>query len=159
MNDKTIMNVDGRYSQSYINPDVYVSMTDSGQTNGFSFDVSDNGVCTIKPTDNITPEMASAITRRVATYIADHGLPTGLLLDVSQVAQLSIVRLSSLVDTLSGMGVPLAVLFSGPEPRTLADLLHNTLSQKEYVAYFVTLAEAHAYLLASASRGTPDDLQ
>jgi hypothetical protein len=159
MNDKTITNVDDRLTQSYLNQDVYVSMTDSRQTNGFSFDVADDRICTIQPADNITAEMTTAVARRVTTYIADHGLPAGLLLDVSQTVQLSIVRLSSLVDTLSGMGVPLAVLFSGTEQRTLADLLHNTLSQKEYVAYFVTLAEAHAYLLASASHETPDDLQ
>ena len=154
-----IANMDDPFTQSYLNSDVHVSMTDSGQTTGFSFEAADNGICTIKPADNITAEMASAIARRVMTHIADHGLPVGLLLDVSQTAQLSIVRLSSLVDTLSGMGVPLAVLFSGHEQRVLADLLHNTLAQKDYVAYFVTQADAYAYLFASSSRGTPDDLQ
>jgi hypothetical protein len=159
MNDKTIMNIGGQPAQFYFNLYVHVSMTDSEQANGFSFEAADNGICTIRPADNITAEVASAIARRVISHIDDHGLPIGLLLDVSQTAHLSIVRLSSLVDTLSGMGVPLAVLFHGHEQRILADLLHNTLAQKEYVAYFVTPADAYAYLFASASRNTPDDLQ
>jgi hypothetical protein len=158
MNDKMIANANDKLAQSYLNQDVHVSMIDSEQPNGFKFDAADNGICTIKPTDNITAEVASAIARRVMIQINDHGLPVGLLLDVTQMAQLSIVRLSSLVDTLSGMGVPLAVLFSGHEQRILADLLHNTLAQKDYVAYFTTLSDAYAYLFASASRGTLDDL-
>ncbi len=157
MNDNMIMHQHDKVAQSYFDADT--PMTDAEQSYGFSFEAADDGICTIRPADKIAADVTSSIARRVMSHINDHGLPKGLLLDVSHTAQLSIVRLSSLVDTLSGMGVPLAVLFSGHEQRMLADLLHNTLAQKDYVAYFVNLTDAYAYLLASAARNTPADLQ
>lgn len=157
MNDNMIMHQHDKVAQSYFDADT--PMTDAEQSYGFSFEAADDGICTIRPADKIAADVTSSIARRVMSHINDHGLPKGLLLDVSHTAQLSIVRLSSLVDTLSGMGVPLAVLFRGHEQRILADLLHNTLVQKEHVAYFVTLADAYAYLLANASRRTSGDLQ
>jgi hypothetical protein len=134
---------------------MYKTMTDSAQFTGFSFEAAENGICTIQPIGKISVDLASTVARRLVAHIGQHGLPTGLLLDVSRTAQLSIVRLSSLIDTLSGMGVPLAVLFGEREQQMLADLLYNTLVQKDYVAYFTDPADAQAYLL----RSTPPDLQ
>jgi hypothetical protein len=134
-------------------------MTDSSQPSVFSFEPADNGICTIRLMEKITADLASAVAERVVTHISAHGLPTGILLDVRPIVELSIVRLSSLVDTLSGMGAPLAVVFSGRDQQMLADLLHNTLAQKDFVAYFTDPEAALAFLLSSASRNTPDDLQ
>jgi hypothetical protein len=142
-------------AQHYLDVEPYRFMADTASFSGFAFDADDNGICTIWPVGIISSDVASSIARRVVTYISEHGLPTGLLLDVRSNQQLSIVRLSSLVDTLSGMGVPLAVLFGGQEQLLLADLLHNTLTQKDYVAYFTDRDEAYAYLRAGTSRDTP----
>ena len=142
----------------YLNADSYTLMTDLTQPTGFSFEMADNGICTIHPAGKISADLVSAVARQVVLHISEHGLPGGLLLDVRGSEQLSIVRLSSLVDTLSGMGVPLAVLFSERSQQMLADLLHNTLAQKDYIAYFTDPAEAHTYLLTIAAHNTGANL-
>lgn len=146
-------------SQDYFDLDMYRLMTDTTHFTGFSFEVADNGVCTIQPAGKISADLAATVARRVMIHISQHGLPVGLLLDVSHVAQLSVVRLSSLIDMLSETGVPLAVLFGEREERLLADLLYNTLVQKDHVAYFTDPAEAQAYLLVNVSRHPTLDLQ
>jgi hypothetical protein len=146
-------------SRKYPDIHMYKAMTNTAQFTGFSFEAAENGICTIQPIGKISVDMASTVARRVVTHISQYGLPTGLLLDVSHTAHLSIVRLSSLIDTLSGMGVPLAVLFGEREQQMLADLLYNTLVQKDYVAYFTDPEQARAYLLTSATRNTPPDPQ
>jgi hypothetical protein len=137
----------------------YTDMTDSTLPTHFVFEAADNGICTIRLDGRISAEFVSAVAQSVMMYIGEHDLPAGLLLDARHNENLSVVRLSSLVDTLSGMGIPLAVVFGGYAQQSLAALLHNTLAQKDYVAYFTDPEAARAYLLASTARNTPVSLQ
>jgi len=142
-------------ARDYSDFDASPSIAEATQLLGFSFEAGDNGICIIQPTGRISSGLVSAVARFLVMHISEYGLPAGVLLDVSANAHLSIVRLSSLVDALSGLGVSLAILFGQHEQQMLADLLHNTLAQKDYVAYFIDPAEARTYLLLNAGFSQP----
>lgn len=116
----------------------------------YTFRMQDNGICIIQPESKISLELTAEIAQDVMLHITDAGLPKGLLIDVRYNTLLSIVRLSNLLDTLSGLGVSIAVVFWNDEQQRLAGLLHNTLAQKNIVAYFTSLDDAERYLLSDA---------
>lgn len=124
-------------------------------TSGFTFDVCDRGLCTIQPKGRLLPAVSESVKQRVLAHIAQHGTPPGLLLDVRHNPRISIVRLSALIDELSQLNIPLAVLFGSETQRQLASLLHNTLANKAHVAYFTDWAEARAFLLSNPRRSAP----
>lgn len=112
----------------------------------YNFHTDETGVCTIEALGKMSASVAAAITQNAMTHVVQHGLPVGLLIDVRHNDLLSIVRLSNLLDTLTGLGVPVAVVFRNGDQKNLASLLHNTLTQKDRVAYFTELDRATAYL-------------
>ena len=111
-----------------------------------TFTIDETGICTIEAYDKISVPVMSSIAESVMTYIVQHGLPVGLLIDVRHNNLLSIVRLSNLLDSLTGLGVPVAVVFRTLDQKNVASLLHNTLAQKDRVAYFTDLARAAKHL-------------
>jgi hypothetical protein len=129
-----------------------MDMTDdlSASDQDFAFQIAPDGIAEILPLGPLSPQVSDALARRVLAKIAAQEPPTGLLIDVRATRLLSLVRLSNLLDALSATGIRVAVVFWDEEQRKLAGLLHNTLAQKERVAYFTTLAEARAYLLEMA---------
>ncbi len=148
-----------RTGLDYPEPDASPSLMETTKLLGFTFEAADNGICTILPMGKISPGLVSAVAQFLVMHISECGLPAGVLLDMRANDLLSIVRLSSLVDVLSGFGMPLAILFGQYEQQMLADLLHNTLAQKDYVAYFVDPAQARAYLLLNAALNQPVQMQ
>lgn len=120
----------------------------------YTLKLQDNNICKIQPEGKISLELTADIAQHVKTFSAQHGLPAGLLIDVRFNALLSIVRLTNLLDTLSGFGIPLAVVFWNKDQQRLAELLHNTLIEKQLVAYFTEIDRAEQHLISGAANGT-----
>ncbi|NLX09304.1 MAG: hypothetical protein GXY36_06575 [Chloroflexi bacterium] len=105
-----------------------------------------SGVCEIQLSDELTLDLTQGIVEQVQTYNREHAPCSGLLLDVSRVAPLSMVRLSGLIDVLTQLRVPIAVVFLWNQQRELAQLLHHTLTYPEHVRYFTQQEDAWLYL-------------
>ncbi|NLF74056.1 MAG: hypothetical protein GX573_00040 [Chloroflexi bacterium] len=115
----------------------------------FKTRVSDDGILEIRSQGSFVPELAQAIIRQVEDYIDICGVPAGILLDMRHSANLSIVRLSHLIDRLTDYEATLvAVLFDTDTQLQLAVLLHNTLNNHEQVAYFIEEDAARIFLAA-----------
>lgn len=71
---------------------------------------------------------------------------TGVVLDVQAVTQMSIVRLASFLDKLSPLTSHVAVVFRDKTQRRLALLIHNTLVERDAVAYFTDPRAAFMFL-------------
>lgn len=110
-------------------------------------------VCTIHATRD--PGLASTLLGWLGTYTRERGTPTGLLLELSSQAPISVVRLSQLMDQLGRLGCPMAVVL--PENKQqLARLLHHTLIYSQHIAYVDTMADAWEFVEShSRSRSRP----
>lgn len=113
----------------------------------FEFFVNQDGVFHIQSQGQFGPELSSDIIRQIRDSIDEAGTPVGILLDMRQSDNLSIVRLSHLIDLLTECRIPVAVLLGTDTHLQLAVLLHNTLNNHAQVAYFTERVQARAYLL------------
>jgi hypothetical protein len=111
--------------------------------------ISSTGVFEILARGSFLPELSQIIFRRIKDHVGKHGAPAGILLDIRYSADLSVVRLSHLIDLLTEFKRPVAVLFGSEGQQQLAVLLHNTLSRREQVAYFIQEDEARAFFEAN----------
>jgi hypothetical protein len=119
-----------------------------------TYQVLDGGIFEIRYIGQCVPERALAVSEHVKKHIHEQGHPVGLLLDVSADLAISIVRLSSLVEMLSRLQVPLAVVFGRQQQQELANLLHHTLINREQIAYFTDFDAACGFLSASITSST-----
>lgn len=109
------------------------------------------GIGYIRPCETLAPAMAQAIRGDVQTYIRHTGPLHGLLLDVREFEDLSIVQLSALVDAIGEIGLPLAVVVGDETQHRLANLLLRTLPNQQHIAYMITLEGAYSYLNARST--------
>jgi anti-anti-sigma regulatory factor len=140
---KGLMHWDLGHTQSAAN--TMAEPTPTGGEN-FTFHVLEDGFCEITVAGELTPATTSAIAQRAQQYVEEKGSSLGILLDLRGCTILSIVRLSSLIDTISHMQVLLAVVFPEERQLEIASLLHHTLSFRDYVAYFTTTEGAWFFL-------------
>jgi hypothetical protein len=112
----------------------------------FLIDADDSSIYHVTPTTRLSFDLSAAILARLASYAADYGAPAGILIDVRRSPLLSLVRLSSLIDMLSQMNVPMAVVLSDDTQQRLAALLHNTVRHRQRVGYFITSDDATLFL-------------
>jgi hypothetical protein len=127
---------------------------DHAGSDRFAFEVQPHGVWEIRPHGKILPAETQAISQHVHAHLRRHGMPAGLLVDATHPPYLSVVRLSALVDTLSQINVPMAVLVRSRRQLELANLLHNTLSNRQTVAYFADRDDAWVYLMTRSGQGS-----
>lgn len=109
----------------------------------------ENGMLELVVDGEFTPQLIQQLIRYVGLAAATGPL-TGLLLDLRPAAQVSIVRVSGLVEALSDIVRPVAVVFVWNYQHQLASLMHPTLPHRDEIAYFVNPAEAWSYLLRRA---------
>jgi hypothetical protein len=123
-------------------------MADSTPFGGdnFTFHVHEDGVCEITVEGEFHQATVSAIAQRAQQFTQTGGTLSGFLLDLRNCLTLSLVRLSGLLDILSRMQVPVAVVFLEEQQLELASLLHHTLVYRDYVAYFTTMEGAWLFL-------------
>lgn len=115
------------------------------------FNVSNERICTITFNREFLPELVSGVAQRTATEVEQHGPLRGILLDLQRADQISIIRLSGLLDQLSRFDAPIAVvLYPTRQQQRLISLFHQTLAGRDQIVYFTELAEAQAYLEANA---------
>jgi len=114
----------------------------------FDFHAGDDGVFDIQPRGQFVPELSQAIVQQVKNTIDEGASLVGILLDMRHSDNLSIVRLSHLIDLLTEYPIPVAVLFGTDAQRQLAVLLHNTLNNHQQVAYFTDRSRAQTCLRA-----------
>jgi hypothetical protein len=112
----------------------------------FDFHAGDDGIFDIQPRGQFVPELSQAIVQQVKNTVDDGLSPAGILLDMSRSDNLSLVRLSHLIDLLTEYPIPVAVLFGTDAQLQLAVLLHNTLNNHKQVAYFTERSPAQTYL-------------
>ena len=91
---------------------------------------------------NITRHMVVALSQSGELCAPVHGV----LLDVQSVTQLSVVRLASFLDAIGSLSPLIAVVFRDKTQCRLASLLHNTLIDKDSIAYFTDARAAMMFL-------------
>lgn len=111
----------------------------------FTFHIHDDGYCEITVTGEFLQATSLAIAKQAQYHARITALP-GILLNLSQSEPVSMVRLSGLLDMLSRLQIPLAVVFLEEQQLELACVLHHTLVFREYVAYFTTIEGAWVFL-------------
>lgn len=111
-------------------------------------EIDERGVCRLQIMGRLAPEAVAAIARCVRVQILQDQSPEGIILDMRDLPLLSAVRLASLLDVLSNLGLRLAVLVSDERQRQIIVLLHNTLEHKELIDYFTDLPTARAFVLS-----------
>jgi hypothetical protein len=116
-------------------------------------EIDDYGICHLQITGPLAPGTTAAIARYVHARLLQDRPPAGIILDLRLLSLVSAVRLASLLDVLSNLGLPLAVLVGDERQRQIIVLLHNTLEHKEIVSYSTDLPTARGFILSSA--GTP----
>lgn len=122
----------------------------------FDLQVLDGRIYEIRSHGKFSLELTESIIRYTDTYLAQHGTPEGLILDVRAHEEISMVRLNRLLDILCRLNVPVAVVFRDVQQQQFALLLHRTLVHQEQVAYFTELEDARHF----TRTGTlPDDSQ
>jgi hypothetical protein len=112
----------------------------------YTFGVRSDGFCIIQVEGELTSHLTEEIAGQMHRYVEQNGRPSGSLLDMRRCAPLSMIRLSGLLDAVSGTSAPLAVVFLWRQQQELATLLHHTLQHHERVGYFVDLADAWTFL-------------
>jgi anti-anti-sigma regulatory factor len=117
-----------------------------GETPKTSFEIDEHNVCCIRLREELSQGHVAAVVRRAQAYIAEIN-PRGLLLDVREAPDLSIVRLTELVDALAGLGLRVAVLFGHTRQQQIARLLRNTLIHKDLAGYFTDGQEARSFVI------------
>ena len=112
----------------------------------FTLEVWRDGICQVKPHGALTLLLIEDLVRATQKLIESDKSVCGVVLDMRGHYPLSIVRLSSLVDQLSKLGLPLVVLFREARHQHIADLLHNTLAHKSRVVYTTDPVQARAHI-------------
>lgn len=111
-----------------------------------TFEVLADKLCALRITGTTVP----VVTPLLLNAIRSTNIPCmqngGVLLDVQAVPHLSVVRLASFLDSLIPLVSMVAVLFRDKEQSHLARLLHNTLVDKESIAYFTDSRAAFMFL-------------
>jgi len=107
----------------------------------------DNRLLEVVVSGELTPLLAQQIIRYVESTLADVGPLAGLMLDLRQSTAVSIVRTTGLVETLSGLVTPMAVVFIWRQQHEMARLIHHTLPRRDDIAYFTHHTDAWTYLL------------
>ena len=113
----------------------------------FEFIAHDQNVWEIVLRHPLLPALMQHIVQYIDQRLDPDAPPVGLLVDARSLQSVSVVRLSALVDTLSRFHTPLAVVLAAPKQLELANLLHNTLTHRGYVAYFLEAEDAWDHLL------------
>ena len=107
----------------------------------------DNRLLEVVVSGELTPVLVQQIIRYVESTVADVGPLAGLMLDLRQSTAVSIVRATGLVEALSGLVTPMAVVFIWRQQHEIARLIHHTLSRRDDIAYFTHHTDAWTYLL------------
>ncbi|MBN1681493.1 MAG: hypothetical protein JW966_14525 [Anaerolineae bacterium] len=107
-------------------------------------------MCEIQIRGKLLPELTTSISKHLSTYLVQYGVPGGLLIDVRYCANLSVVRLSALLDTISQPKMPLAVLLATEHDQYVASLLHHTLQHWRQIGFFVKPTTAFHFLTTMA---------
>jgi hypothetical protein len=98
----------------------------------------------------LTSPQIPSIKRHMVVALRQSGelcMPiNGVLLDVQTVTHLSIVRLASFLDAIGSLSPLIAVVFRDKTQCRLASLLHNTLIDKDSIAYFTDPRAAIMFL-------------
>jgi len=113
---------------------------------GFQLYADELGIYHLVPTTRLSHELTSAILTRITLTAESGALPSGVLLDVRRSPLLSLVRLGALIEELSTLRAPLAVILADETQQRLATLLHNTVRHRERIAYFITPDDAALFL-------------
>lgn len=103
-------------------------------------------ICFITLTEALLSTDYEALPDALRAQCSTYDTARGLLLDVRDMATLSMVRLYRLLDNLCARDKLIAVLFADRRRCALARLLHDTLIRKEPVGYFTDLHDAIGYL-------------
>jgi len=140
-------------SQVFSSPPESREMLMDGQPPGAEFEIflHDDGICEVRVDGEFVLDLSQAVLRSIQAQARKSPAPSGILLDMRRSAPLSIVRLSGLLDQLSRLELPLAIVFLWKQQQDLATLLHHTLAHSDYVAYFVDIDEAFSDLRRRSS--------
>ena len=122
----------------------------------FRFNISEENVYEIRSYGEFNLELVRIITQFITDYARAHVPPRGIVLDMREHTDLSMVRLSSLIDALNALEVPQAIVFHNAQYQQLAALLHRTLVNQDRVAYFTDWDEAYRFAAGHDRPGTED---
>lgn len=103
-------------------------------------------ICIVTLTEALLSTDYDTLPDALRAQCSAYDTARGLLLDVRDMAALSMVRLYRLLDNLCARDKLIAVLFADRRRCALARLLHDTLIRKEPVGYFTDLHDAIGYL-------------
>ena len=111
----------------------------------------DNKLLEVVVRGEFTPLSIQQVVHYVERAAEDAGPLAWLMLDLRQTTDVSIVRATALVETLSDIVTPMAVVFVWQQQHQIAQLIHHTLPRRDEIRYFTSHTDAWTYLLRQAS--------
>lgn len=117
--------------------------------NGMNFRalLHENKLLEVVVRGELTPLLLQQVVRYVEHTVEDVGPLAGLMIDLRQSTAVSIVRATALVETLSHIITPMAVVFIWHQQHQIAQLMHHTLPRRDEIGYFTSHTDAWTYLL------------
>lgn len=106
-----------------------------------------NGLLELVVDGEFSPQLIQQLLHFVEQMACEGGPLTGLMLDLRYSTSVSIVRASNLVEALSQIVTPMAVVFIWNRQHKIASLIHHTLARRDAIAYFTNPTDAWNYLL------------
>ncbi|HMM28847.1 MAG: hypothetical protein AAGU78_14850 [Chloroflexota bacterium] len=109
--------------------------------------IHQNGLLELVVDGEFSPQLTQQLLHFVEQMAHESGPLTGLMLDLRCSTSVSIVRASNLVEALSRIVTPMAVVFIWNQQHQIASLIHHTLARRDAIAYFTNPTDAWNYLL------------
>lgn len=110
------------------------------------FSLNEHGIGFLKPPCHSLDYNPGAVVRTIEHGLSDVHLLRGLLVELDTDTHLSLVRVSTLIDHLCRLGVPVAVVVHTEKQRRLGHLMHYPQNTPIHAAFFTDRTEALRFL-------------